>query len=99
MSVPNGIHMNKVEQLLIDIISELRMFNDSQQMNQILERIFATISCHAAIRANRKLTMPEMNNLLRQIEDCSNATVCNHGRPTTVQLNVDILDHLFHRGQ
>ena len=93
--------MGKVDakELLKDVLADLAKGWDSSRVEAMINTIFATISCHAAIRANCRLTIREMNALLRDIEQTENSAQCNHGRPTWVQLNMQELDKLFLRGR
>ncbi|MBT8142376.1 MAG: DNA mismatch repair endonuclease MutL, partial [Gammaproteobacteria bacterium] len=87
------------ETLLRDLISENSEFENSELIETHIDLIIATMACHAAVRANHQLSIPEMNDLLRNMENTERADQCNHGRPTWTELPLDTLDKIFLRGQ
>ena len=85
--------------LVRDALNELAERGTSSQVADAEERLLATVACHAAVRAHRRLTLAEMNALLREMERTDRADQCNHGRPTWVRLTLEELDRLFLRGR
>jgi len=97
--LPIVLSNSDVETLLRDVLSDLLTHGSSSRIEQELNEILSTMACHGSIRANRKLTIEEMNALLRDMEITERSGQCNHGRPTWIQMSIAELDKLFMRGR
>ena len=97
--IPALLEAADVGQLSRDVLSELAQHGSSRRLQELENELLSTMACHGSVRAGRRLTLPEMNALLREMEVTERSGQCNHGRPTWVQLSLAELDKLFLRGR
>jgi len=97
--IPALLEGADVEQLTRDVLGELAMHGSSRRLQELENELLSTMACHGSVRAGRRLTLPEMNALLREMEATERSGQCNHGRPTWTQLGLGELDKLFLRGR
>ena len=98
-SVPALLKDADAAELTKSVLAELREFGASRALTERRNELLSTMACHGAVRANRLLTVPEMNALLREMERIDRSDLCNHGRPTWFQITIDELDRMFMRGR
>lgn len=98
-SVPDILANSDVSQLVRDVLSDLVATDHSDRIEEMIHEILSSMACHGSVRANRLLSIAEMNALLRDMESTERSGQCNHGRPTWVQMSLGQLDGWFKRGQ
>jgi DNA mismatch repair protein MutL len=98
-SVPAMLPADDIPALVREVIGDVASDSASHHLDSATDRLLGTIACRSAIHAHRRLTLPEMNALLRQMEQTPRADQCNHGRPTWTQVSLQELDRMFLRGR
>ncbi|HWH49015.1 MAG TPA: DNA mismatch repair endonuclease MutL [Burkholderiales bacterium] len=98
-ALPMSLAQADAGELARDVLAEIAQFGGSRVLAERQNELLSTMACHAAVRANRSLTLAEMNALLRDMEATERSGQCNHGRPTWFQVTIDELDRMFMRGK
>jgi DNA mismatch repair protein MutL len=98
-AMPVMLKQSEAEAVAREVIDELREFGASRVLTERRNELLSTLACHGAVRANRALSVTEMNALLREMELTERSGQCNHGRPTWFQISLNELDKMFMRGQ
>jgi DNA mismatch repair protein MutL len=98
-SVPAMLVGQNIPEVVHSVVRDLEMDADAHHLDGAADKFLGTLACRTAIHAHRRLTLPEMNSLLRQMEATDRANQCNHGRPTWARLSLQDLDQLFLRGR
>ena len=97
--VPATLKPGEISRIVTSLVHDLTLEADTHHLEGAADRFLGTLACRSAIHAHRRLTLPEMDTLLRQMEATERANQCNHGRPTWTRLSLQQLDHLFLRGR
>jgi DNA mismatch repair protein MutL len=98
-AMPAMLKQAHAETAAREVLQELREFGSSRALTERRNELLATLACHSAVRANQQLSIPEMNAILRAMEQTERADQCNHGRPTWYQISIAELDSMFMRGK
>jgi len=97
--IPSMLSTTSADALIRDVLADLIEYGSTARVKQHRDEILSTMACHGSVRANRRLTIPEMNALLRDMEETERSGQCNHGRPTWTEQTITDLDRLFLRGR
>lgn len=97
--IPALLNDLDIAQLIQDVLSDLNEHATSTRLQEKTNELLASVACHGSVRANRRMTIPEMNQLLRDMENTERSGQCNHGRPTWTQISMAELNKLFLRGR